>query len=642
MLSSLQTWKEQYASYYCVLINFNINYFLSDCTAPFGSFIRVEFRDQFSLEESDTCEYDRLEIRNGQFGYSDILDVICGHNFPPEISSTDRYLWLRFKSDESIEYAGFRAVYHFIPLPTTRPEPPPCFFERTGHSGVISAQEIPDSVYEYYQSYKTPIECIWNITVNPGWQMYLSFMDYGLAKPNDCDVNYIDIYENILSEEKRKVRFCGTMAEPQKSDGNVINVRIYVKEGVIDKPGLFKFIILFTAFRTNERLKCNEQTEFDCDDGTCIDISLKCNEEPNCKYRYDEDQATTCLVGGKGVLILTSDHMIVILIVFFALVIGMCASIIVSCWGKIKERRQRELEYKLRRSRETSMEAGLDRTMTVTSLDKNLEFPGNLAHSSHLPQVHPITHQPITPQLNSMMHHLAHTKGSSTSLHMHRSHPKLASIGPVASGSSQDPVIRSDEDDEDEDDEVDNECYEPDDVCLPPQHVLSHDSDTRHGLNLYRPTSNSNIMHTLPRDSSGIRETLGMVSGSTHSLHRSSHTTSTGAAPHDSRSLHHRHPSMDEEEDYSSNGTPPIPSIPQPQIISINCPLYHQHQQQAAAAAGQLHHRHQQEQQQRRPESVGRSRTPVLRERRRSGSESPIPPPPPPPAVLRRTQGQLI
>lgn len=76
-------------------------------------------------------------------------------------------------------------------------------------------------------------------------------------------------------------------------------------------------------------------------------------------------------------MILTSDHMVIILIVFFALVVGMCASIIVSCWGKIQERRQRELEYKLRRSHETSIEQGLDRTMTVTSLDKGLGCPAD-------------------------------------------------------------------------------------------------------------------------------------------------------------------------------------------------------------------------------------------------------------------------
>lgn len=63
--------------------------------------------------------------------------------------------------------------------------------------------------------------------------------------------------------------------------------------------------------------------------------------------------------------------MVVILIVFCALVFGMCASIAISCWSKIEERSQRKREYKLRRSREASMEVGLDRTMTITSLDRS-------------------------------------------------------------------------------------------------------------------------------------------------------------------------------------------------------------------------------------------------------------------------------
>lgn len=316
--------------------------------------------------------------------------------------------------------------------------------------------------------------------------------------------------------------------------------------------------------------KCNPKTEFDCDDGTCIDLSLKCNGDFNCKYRYDEDAATTCLKGslrykswrhnpmrsgwgearwswvvhdyrgssawiswrmneflptlssfslsssliflchypsandltideltigiveskgGKGVLILTSDHMIIILIVFFALVIGMCASIIVSCWGKIQERRQREIEYKLRRSHETSVEQGLDRTMTVTSLDKSMgvEF-------APLPNVH-------------------------------RNQKMMESV-----------VMRDSLQGEEDDD---NECYVPD-VEL---------EDFRKG----------------PPGPSGL-----------------------------------------EDDSYSP------PSPPPPQIISINCPLYHQHQQQ------QQHHHQMQLQ---RQDSL------------RSGSESPIPPPPPPPAL---------
>src|SRR6218665_1976926 len=75
--------------------------------------------------------------------------------------------------------------------------------------------------------------------------------------------------------------------------------------------------------------------------------------------------------GNQGVLNLNSQHMVVILIVFCALVFGMCASITISCWSKIEERKERKREYKLRSSRETSMEGGLNRTMTITSLDRS-------------------------------------------------------------------------------------------------------------------------------------------------------------------------------------------------------------------------------------------------------------------------------
>lgn len=93
--------------------------------------------------------------------------------------------------------------------------------------------------------------------------MYINFDKYQLVKPNDCDVNYIDIYENVLSEEKRKARFCGTATEPQKSDGSVINIRFHAKEGIIDKAqrATFNFEILFTAFRQSDKGKRKAKCE---------------------------------------------------------------------------------------------------------------------------------------------------------------------------------------------------------------------------------------------------------------------------------------------------------------------------------------------------------------------------------------------
>lgn len=60
-----------------------------------------------------------LQIRDGKYGYSKELGRFCGNEFPPIIYSSDRYLWLRFHSDENIEYSGFEAVFDYIQQPTT-------------------------------------------------------------------------------------------------------------------------------------------------------------------------------------------------------------------------------------------------------------------------------------------------------------------------------------------------------------------------------------------------------------------------------------------------------------------------------------------------------------------------------------------
>lgn len=55
-----------------------------------------------------------LQIRDGPYGFSNLIGKYCGEEFPPEITSKERHLWLHFHSDESIEYSGFQAVYEFI------------------------------------------------------------------------------------------------------------------------------------------------------------------------------------------------------------------------------------------------------------------------------------------------------------------------------------------------------------------------------------------------------------------------------------------------------------------------------------------------------------------------------------------------
>lgn len=87
--------------------------------APPNHLIKLDFRNVFNIELSPDCEFDYLEVHDGQHGFATELGRFCGTDFPPIIYSSDRYLWLRFHSDENIEYEGFQAVYEFLPRPTT-------------------------------------------------------------------------------------------------------------------------------------------------------------------------------------------------------------------------------------------------------------------------------------------------------------------------------------------------------------------------------------------------------------------------------------------------------------------------------------------------------------------------------------------
>lgn len=85
-----------------------------ELAAPAGHYIVLEFRDIFEIEAAGKdCDNDKIEIRDGRYGYSKVLARYCGTNFPPEVRSTNEAMWLRFISDASITHRGFKAVYRF-------------------------------------------------------------------------------------------------------------------------------------------------------------------------------------------------------------------------------------------------------------------------------------------------------------------------------------------------------------------------------------------------------------------------------------------------------------------------------------------------------------------------------------------------
>ncbi|GFR00440.1 neuropilin and tolloid-like protein 1 [Trichonephila clavata] len=213
-----------------------------------GHTVRLDFRDKFHLENSPSCSYDWLEVRDGPHGYSPVIGGrYCGNEFPKQMLSSKRFMWVQFSSDDSIEYEGFRAVYDFVKVPNTGSSADiekECSFYRSGHSGIIKKEEM-DTYWLKYRN-EDVIECMWTIETEPGKKLYLNFKEFGLDRPNDCDQNFLQIFPDSRTPSEQVIQFCGTTAEPQRSTANISYVRLFTQRDAYNKTD---FKIHFTSFR---------------------------------------------------------------------------------------------------------------------------------------------------------------------------------------------------------------------------------------------------------------------------------------------------------------------------------------------------------------------------------------------------------
>lgn len=316
-----------------------------------GEIIELDFRDSFTIEPSIGCKHDHLEIRDGPYGYSVPAYYYCGNQFPPKIISSGKYLWLRFRSDENIEYEGFHAVYKFIKKPPPdieKSELPPCRKFVDGSQGYINSTEVDDLKNKTLMN-QVPLDCMWIIQVKPGWKIQLNFKEFTLEKPNDCGLNVVEIFSNRTDMASRLRVFCGSIAEMVQSHGNTLHVR-FLAEG---KGVKSKFSALYTAYRTKNKDEACGSDQYDCEDLTCIASELRCNQVENCRFRWDEDGCPE--EDNRLMQLFSSFDIIVILVVFFLILCGMCSAFITNIVRKLVHD-HRIIKEHMRHSREDHLD----------------------------------------------------------------------------------------------------------------------------------------------------------------------------------------------------------------------------------------------------------------------------------------------
>ena len=66
-----------------------------------------------------------------------------------------------------------------------------------------------------------------------------------MKQPNECDVNFIDLFGAALDERTRMKRFCGSVADSVVTTTNMMHVRFFT----VGEARESKFKVWFTAFR---------------------------------------------------------------------------------------------------------------------------------------------------------------------------------------------------------------------------------------------------------------------------------------------------------------------------------------------------------------------------------------------------------
>ncbi|KAJ6637091.1 Neuropilin and tolloid-like protein 2 [Pseudolycoriella hygida] len=348
-------------------------------TAPAGFVIKLDFRNKFHIEPSNKCEYDFLEIRDGQYGFSKLLQKLCGSDFPPIIYSSERYLWLRFHSDENIQYEGFQAVYEFVPRSTacrclSYAEDMECRFVLNDQEGYADRKDIKNETIDMAIQHSLSLDCLWVIEVPTDWKILLVFENFDLERKNDCDSNFIDIFGEVTEIPSRMRNFCGSIAESVQSKTNKLHVRFFADKNAFNS----KFTILYTAYRSKAKGEaCDPDNEFDCDDDTCISKALKCNERLNCKFFKDETDPECKDEKDDG-----NDHLVIIIVVFSLILGAMTTAFLVNCVRKLI-RDQKIIREHIRQSKESKLdEAGR------MSLKRSLENINRIAPRKQTLQSH--------------------------------------------------------------------------------------------------------------------------------------------------------------------------------------------------------------------------------------------------------------
>ncbi|MGH0150723.1 UNVERIFIED_CONTAM: hypothetical protein FKN15_032572 [Acipenser sinensis] len=219
------------------------------------------------IESHNSCFYDSLVIRDGETNVSPLLATVCGRELPGPIRSTGDAMFIRFTADGSYSGGGFNASYHKrrllgkhcgnIPPSSVDTSDSYAYVKFVSDASVSASGfslRFDASVEEcggdlnaasgtitspnYPNLYPHSRLCEWRITVPEGRRVTLTINDLRIEEHQNCNYDYVAVYNGILLSAPMLARYCGDVdsGTQVKSSGNTMAV-VFVTDASVSNGG---------------------------------------------------------------------------------------------------------------------------------------------------------------------------------------------------------------------------------------------------------------------------------------------------------------------------------------------------------------------------------------------------------------------
>ncbi|KAM4534255.1 cubilin [Odontesthes bonariensis] len=173
--------------------------------------------------EGGSCRFDFVEVRDGSTSSSPLLGTFCGDQTPSRLQSTQRSMYIKFRTDSSVSNHGFEAVYDSALEG--------CGDTMTSPSGIITSPGHPTS-------YPHGANCTWYISVVPGHLIRLSFDSFNLEYHVNCNFDYVEVYDNGTVQTGDKIgRYCGRSLPPSITSSDNQLTLLFVSDASLTDEG---------------------------------------------------------------------------------------------------------------------------------------------------------------------------------------------------------------------------------------------------------------------------------------------------------------------------------------------------------------------------------------------------------------------